>query len=808
MIEPDVKDREDWVLTYDTWNAGKQPLREALCTLGNGYFATRGAAEEAVAGGPHYPGTYLAGGYNRLESEISGRVIVNEDLVNWPNWLCLGFRAEGEDWFDIGTADLLGFRQTLNLREGVLERRIRFRHAGNRETTWISRRMVHLGDPHLAAIQWTLVPENWSGRIEIRSALDGRVSNQGVARYRDLSSQHLEAMETGRIGEDGIYLIVQTNQSHIRMVQAARTRVFVDDAPASLERVSKEEEAVAEQRLWVECQQEKPLCVEKIVAVFTSRDFAISEPLVAAQEAIRRAGSFRSLRASHQLAWQRLWNRADIALGGSDAWSQRVLRLHWFHLLQTTSFASTDLDVGVPSRGLHGEAYRGHIFWDELFIFPLLNLRIPELTRALLMYRYRRLEEARHLACEAGFRGAMYPWQSGSSGREESQVLHLNPKSGQWQPDDTHRQRHVNAAIAYNIWRYFQATGDIEFLSFYGVEMLLEIARFWASIATYHSQRDRYEIHHVVGPDEFHTHYPDSDEPGLNNNAYTNVMAVWVLRCARRGLELLSEERKRELTRQLGIDDQELERWDTVSRKMFVPFHDDGILTQFEGYEKLEEFDWEGYREKHGDIQRLDRILKAEGDTPNRYKASKQADALMLFYLFSCEELRELFEHLDYPFDPEMIPRNIRYYMARTSHGSTLSRVVHAWVLARSDRQQAWELFRQALESDVADIQGGTTSEGIHLGAMAGTVDIIQRCHTGLEMGDSILWFNPCLPEQLDEVQLRIRYRGHWLRVHVTGAKLAVRHEHSRSGSVQIGFRDQVDTLAPGESREWELGAR
>ena len=361
-----------------------------------------------------------------------------------------------------------------------------------------------------------------------------------------------------------------------------------------------------------------------------------------------------------------------------------------------------------------------------------------------------------HLACEAGFRGAMYPWQSGSSGREESQVLHLNPKSGEWQPDDTHRQRHVNAAIAYNICRYFQATGDIEFLSFYGAEMLLEIARFWASIATYNAQRDRYEIHHVVGPDEFHTHYPDSDEPGLNNNAYTNVMAVWVLCFARRALELLSEERRRELTRQLGIDDEELKRWDKVSRKMFVPFHDDGILTQFEGYESLEEFDWEGYREQYGDIQRLDRILKAEGDTPNRYKASKQADALMLFYLFSCEELRTLFDHLGYPFDPDMIPRNIRYYMARTSHGSTLSRVVHAWVLARSDRQKAWELFRQALESDVADIQGGTTSEGIHLGAMAGTVDILQRCHTGLEMRDSI--------------------------------------------------SDQIYRLAPGESHEWKLG--
>ena len=135
-----------------------------------------------------------------------------------------------------------------------------------------------------------------------------------------------------------------------------------------------------------------------------------------------------------------------------------------------------------------------------------------------------------------------------------------------------------------------------------------------------------------------------------------------------------------------------------ISRKMFVPFQDDGIISQFEGYEQLEEFPWEAYRKKYGDIQRLDRILEAEGDNPNRYKASKQADVLMLFYLFSTEELRDIFEHLHYPFDAEMIPKNINYYMARTSHGSTLSRIVHSWVLARGDRKQAWELFAQALE--------------------------------------------------------------------------------------------------------------
>lgn len=807
MIEKNHHVEDPWTLTYDEWNPDQQPLREALCTLGNGYFATRGAAEEAQAGGPHYPGTYLAGGYNRLESEVAGRIVENEDLVNWPNWLCLTFRIEGGPWFHIRSVAVLDFRQSLDLRRGVLHRTVRLQDADNRETTLVSRRFVHMGHPHLATIEWTLTPENWSGRIEIRSALDGTVSNQGVARYRDLNDRHLQVLELGRTGEDGVYLSAEATQSQIRMTQAARTHVFLDGARAALQRETLTNEGIAEQRLIVECEREKPLRVEKTVALYTSRDFAISHPKLAACDAIARADSFDALLKSHEQAWARLWSRADIEISDDDTWSQLVLRLHIFHLLQTASWNSIDLDTGVPARGWHGEAYRGHIFWDELFIFPFLTLRLPELSRSLLMYRYRRLPEARRLADQAGHRGAMFPWQSGSSGREESQVLHLNPTSGRWVPDNTHRQRHINAAIAYNVWQYFQATNDMEFLSFYGAEMLLEIARFWASLATYNAERDRFEIHNVAGPDEFHTQYPDADGQGLNNNGYTNVMAVWAIRCARRAFDLLAEDRRAELVKGLQLSDEEFQRWDKVSHKMFVPFHDQGIISQFEGYEQLQELDWDGYREKYGDIQRLDRILEAEGDTPNRYKASKQADVLMLFFLFSSEELHSIFEHLGYPFDSEIIPKNIDYYMARTSHGSTLSRVVHCWVLARGDRKRAWELFQQALQSDFADTQRGTTPEGIHLGAMAGTVDVIQRCHTGIEMRDEVLWFNPCLPERLKEIRQRIRYRGHWLRLHVTHEKLSVCLERGWAGSAKIGFRDRVYEFSEGDCREFALAA-
>jgi trehalose/maltose hydrolase-like predicted phosphorylase len=189
-----------WKLAYEGFEPAQEGLREALCTLGNGYFATRGAAEEAEADDVHYPGTYLAGGYNRLETDIAGQVIENEDLVNLPNWLPLTFRPEDGDWLNLWRVEILAYRLELDLERGMLERRMRVRDSQGRETSFVSRRLVHMGRPHLAAIEVTLCPENWSGRIEVRTALDGRVINAGVARYRQLNSKHLTALESRILG--------------------------------------------------------------------------------------------------------------------------------------------------------------------------------------------------------------------------------------------------------------------------------------------------------------------------------------------------------------------------------------------------------------------------------------------------------------------------------------------------------------------------------------------------------------------------------------------------------------------------------
>jgi len=666
-----------------------------------------------------------------------------------------------------------------------------------RRTRIAQRRFVHMGNPHAAGLQTTFLPENWSGSMHVESGLDGRIINAGVARYRKLNSRHLEPVEAEFLNNDSMYLEVETTQSRVRVAIAARTVVRLDGERPETHPTQIEEPGFVAQAYDFDVVEGVPTTVDKVIALFTSRDHGISEAGRAARTWVDRLGSFDELLESHALAWDLLWRRFSLDTGADD-YEAMVLNLHSFHLLQTVSKHTIDLDVGVPARGWHGEAYRGHIFWDELFIFPYLNLHLPELTKALLLYRFRRLPEARWAAKAEGLDGALYPWQSGSTGREESQVVHLNPKSGRWLRDNSHLQRHINIAVAYNTWQYYQTTADVAFLAHGGAEMMIEIARLMASLATYNRAIDRYEILGVMGPDEYHDAYPDADEPGLNNNAYTNVMAAWILSRAIEALVLLPDFRSNELIDKLHIQSEELVRWDEISRKLKVAFHDDGIISQFDGYGDLEEFDWIGYAEQYADIQRLDRILEAEGDSPNRYKLSKQADVLMLFYLLSNDELKSVFERLGYEIDSDGIQRNIDYYDQRTSHGSTLSRIVNAWVLARSDRERSWSFFKGALLSDVTDIQGGTTPEGIHLGAMAGTVDLVQRGFTGIETREDTLWLDPAIPDELGELRFEIRYRGQVLDFHITPDHLSVTTRPSEAQPIRVGIRDRVIEVPAG----------
>jgi len=237
-----------------------------------------------------------------------------------------------------------------------------------------------------------------------------------------------------------------------------------------------------------------------------------------------------------------------------------------------------------------------------------------------------------------------------------------------------------------------------------------------------------------------------------------------------------------------------------MSREMFVPFHGDGIISQFEGYEDLKELDWDAYREKYDNVQRMDRILRAEGDDPDHYQLAKQADTVMLFFLFPERELRRLFEQLGYEYRPDTARKNIDYYDKRTSHGSTLSFITHAGALAAIDPESSWERFMVALESDVGDVQGGTTKEGIHMGVMSGTLDLIQRGYIGSEIRDGVLYFDPKLADRLEGLSFAMQFRGTPIRVTLENGELTVVADaEGFSRPVRVGVGDDVRELSAGD---------
>ncbi|OPX30639.1 MAG: hypothetical protein B1H08_01180 [Candidatus Omnitrophica bacterium 4484_171] len=781
--------KSTWKITYDGFEPAEESLREAMCTLGNGYFGSRGAAPEVTASNIHYPGTYIAGVYNRLKTYMSGRTIVNEDMVNCPNWLFLTFRIKEGNWFIPSKVRFLYYRQQLDIRRGLLSRYVRAQDKKGQITRIETKRIVCMDNPHCGAIQYIITPENYSDWIIVRSLLDGAVLNTGVERYRQLNSKHLELLTLGSFAHNGVYLSVVTNQSRIEIAEASKLRFFAGEKEKipHFKLITKNKAAMGEEFKFY-ARKGVSYVIEKAVSIYTSKDVGVSDSTMEAIDSLRKVPRFVNLLSNHEKKWEELWNVFDVSIEG-DVFSQKVLRLHMFHLLQTVSPNTVNIDAGFPARGLHGESYRGHIFWDETFAMPFYNLHIPRVSRAILMYRFRRMGKAKEYAKKNGYKGAMFPWQSASSGEEETQIIHLNPLSGKWDPDYSRLQRHVSFAIAYNIWQYFKQTDDYNFIAWYGAEMFLSIAQFAASLVYYSKKDKRYHTQGIMGPDEFHEKMPGHPKAGLRDNAYSNVMITWVFIKALELIKVLNRSDRRRLINKLHLKKKDFYLWEDISRKMNVVINKEGIISQFAGYFKLKELDWDSYRAMYGDIHRMDRILKAEGLSPDDYKVTKQADVLMIFYLLPLYEIREIFNRLGYNFERSILKKNYLYYLKRTSHGSTLSNVVHCLIaLSLRRRKEALSFFKKVLESDIYDIQGGTTPEGIHAGVMAGSIDILIRGFAGVSIVDNSIIVRPNLPSYWKSVCLNLLIKNQRIKFCITQKDISITLKESFHSQIPLYF--------------------
>ncbi len=788
---------DSWSITYRDYVPGREKTREALLTVGNGYFGTRGAMAEAEPGSISSPGTYMAGVYNRLISKVGDRDVENEDFVNVINWLPVTFRINDGEWFDPSNTEIVDIRRILRFSDGVLTRQMTVKDANGRETRIENRRVASMDHRNLAAQEYSITPLNYSGKITVRSGLHGDHLNSGVERYNQLNQKHLEPVLLG--SEENIqYLVVKTTVSQIAVAAAAELTVFEGDDRVYVHFNKNHHAGRSRLEFSYNLEKNVTLKLQKIVALYHNLDRDEVDPLEEAILTIKKYRKFDEVAGKSARRWEEIWDRIDVKIEG-DRLAQKLMRLHLYHLMITTSPLNASIDAGIPARGLHGEAYRGHIFWDELFILPIYNLNFPDVARSVLMYRFRRLGEARKYAREYGYEGAMFPWQSGSCGREETQVIHLNPVSGEWGPDHSSLQRHVSLAIAYNIWQYFHSTGDMKFMADYGAEMMFEICRFWASKSKLNRDTGRYSIRKVMGPDEFHEKYEGTDEGGLKDNTYTNIMVAWMLEKAMELLDRMPEPGKSGLLEKLKLTSGELERWNDIASRMNLLISPEGILSQYDGYFDLKELDFAAYKAKYGNIYRMDRLLKAEGKSPDEYKVAKQADTLMTFYNLNKEEVDRILERLGYRLPEDYLMQNLNYYLARTSHGSTLSRVVHASLANMTgDRKLSWELYTDALTSDFNDIQGGTTAEGIHAGVMAGTVWVALTAYAGLNLHGPYPVINPNLPEHWRKISFSFFFRGTEYECEVSKENVRIKAESPENNPLTVVVMGKTHQVSPG----------
>ncbi|MGM3387982.1 glycoside hydrolase family 65 protein [Stutzerimonas stutzeri] len=786
------KDETRWQVRFEAFDADDEHRREALLALGNGVLSWRAAAPEASAADDaapdvHYTGFYRAGWYDDGAREVNGEPVRLEALVNLPDPFGLSVSLDGRQWFGSVDVPLLAYRQSLYMDRARLEREISFQLAGKifrlREI-----RLLSLANPHLALLRWELQCPPGVERVQVRSVVDAGVENALIGknrayegkRLRDLVLEPAEggrATLSARLETPGRRLAMAVHVCHPGQIQPWRSECQGERLLQQTECDVENGRLVIEKRVIVQVDSELPSTAadarKQVLACLPTQAFA-------------------RLHLRHARAWQRLWAQAPLGL--SDAGLEKSLRLHSFHLLQTISPHSPGRDLGFPPRGWH-EGYFGQVFWDEIFAYPFLSSHLPDLARGLLDYRYRRLDMARERARIAGLRGAMFPWRSAGSGREQTPPFQCNPLSGRWMPDYTYRQRHVGAAIAHDAWQLYLATGDQGLLTGQAGELILDIARFWASLARWDEARSRFVILGVIGPDEYHNLRRDG-QPGLDNNAYTNLMAVWSLRLALDVLAALPESAAQALCSRLDIQPGERDIWHDMTRRMFLPIRPDGVLLQFDGFEQLEPVPdaW-----MHEDHPRLDWMLEARGDRPDRYRLAKQADVLMLLYLFPGSRLGELIRSLGYAFDEHALRRTAAFNLSSLTHESSLSLVVCAGALAGIDPAASWRFFQQSAGIDLEAPPDGGTLEGVHLGAMAGSLDVLQRHYLGVRAEHDGLQIAPAPPAALGNVRLSVQHRGAWLRLTLEGQTLLLCADPANRRDIPITTAAGAKPLAPGE---------
>ena len=761
-----------WVLVEEGHEAGREHEVESLFTVGNGYAGVRGSLPEGVR--ESRPATFIAGVFDKPTAEVT-------ELVVQPDWTRLRVFVEGEE-IRLYRGETLEHRRILDVRRGVFLREWRHRDNAGRVTDLHFTRFVSLVDRRAWVESLTILPENYSARIRVETVIDGRVINttSGIRHLEVLEpSEEAPAEGPKRSGEVSRALILRarTRQSGIEIAYAAVGLLSAEE-PVEVEHSITEGGGVVGECWEWEARLGTAYRFDKMVGVATSRDAPHPVDLAREEAARLAAAGVDAAFAAHAAAWAKRWEEADVRLPGNVD-DQMAARFAIHHLIQSAN--PEDEHVSVAARGLTGEAYKGHVFWDtDIFVVPFFTFTDPPAARALLTYRYHTLPAARAKAREMGYQGALYAWESADTGVEETPRLALGA-GGQIIPILTGEQEHhISADVTYAVWQYWRATGDDDFFRRFGAEIVLETARFWASRSTPGSD-GLYHIREVIGPDEFHE--------AVDDNAFTNVMAQWNLE---RGLETAELLRERwpqvwaDLASRLGLTSGDLATWRTVAERMYTGFDPrTGLFEQFRGYFQLEDIDLAQLGPRTASMEVL-----IGRERLHQSQVIKQSDVVMLMYL--------LWDR----FSPQVREANFRYYEPRCAHGSSLSPSIHALMAARlGDVGLARQYYRQAAAVDLANNMGNAAG-GVHTACQGGLWQALVFGFGGLYVHDSGLSFDPRPLTEWQSIGYTVQYRDRRLAVTAEAAPRSLEIELLRGEPLPIGLGEPASgetTLALGK---------
>lgn len=748
-------DRE-WLIEESNYDAKKELYWETIYALSNGYMASRGVLEENhfVPEVRSYFGTYVAGIFDAYRAHYQA-------ILNVPDFFNTGVYVNGQ-LVKMEKGKVSGYSRHLDMYNGKIERKFVWTNSKGQKTEFEITRFISKAEPHLAALHYTIRPLNYSGEINVKNILDGNITNIDfhVSGYQLRDEKYFFIDEKHNVGgtKDGGYLTIHTKTTKHAVSEAIKCEVRKNGEKIAPKISNKTSKKLLETGVKFRVEKDNEYSFLKLISVYSSKDGVknLEKACKATLEEASETGYERIL-LDHSRAWNDAWDVANVQIDGDER-DQRNVRFNIYHLIQMGNKNNPYVNIG--SRGLTSEMHYGNCFWDtEIFIMPFFIFSDPEAAKALVKYRYLTLDAARQKAKYLWFKGAMYPWMSSYPGHEQADY---------WEYANI--AVHIVSDVAFGLMNYYYATKDDRFMLDYGLEMLIETARFWESRVTWSEQRKKYVMNLVKGPNEYAI---------ANNNTYTNWGARWNLQQAVKmikwaGSKYSSDLRK--VSKKIRFNTAEMKKWSDIIDKMYINYDKKKDL-YIEDDQILDKEPVDLKKMKPGKV--ISTELGYSWDTFLRLKIVKQADVLLLMYLH-----RE-------NFTKKQLQNAWKFYEPLTLHDSSLSYNTHGIIANElGDRKKSEQYFQQTARLDLEDVMANVFL-GIHSANAGGTWQSVINgfCGMKMNMDEGSLAFNPNLPKHWTKVQFKTVYRGNIFKITVEGKRVNIEHDRALDNASPVRIK-------------------